>query len=186
MSNQLMIDGIIQIKNIFNDNISKLVKEFADEKANRKMETIGRKDFLSQRNVWGYHLLRHTPTDIWMYNLIRKEITRLYLYYKAKFPQTNNISIQQIDILKYTKGGFYKAHTDVGSVIPRQVSIIINLNDNFEGGEVFFWDQKQKNIIKEIKPFKNSVTFFPSNFLYPHSVEPVKKGVRYSIVSWLN
>ena len=158
MSNQLMIDGIIQIKNIFNDNISKLVKEFADEKANR----------------------------IWMYNLIRKEITRLYLYYKAKFPQTNNISIQQIDILKYTKGGFYKAHTDVGSVIPRQVSIIINLNDNFEGGEVFFWDQKQKNIIKEIKPFKNSVTFFPSNFLYPHSVEPVKKGVRYSIVSWLN
>ena len=62
---------------------------------------------------------------------------------------------------------------------------IINLNDDFEGGELNFYDQKQ-NVIEKVKPFKNSITFFPSTYLYPHSVEPVKKGVRYSIVSWLN
>jgi predicted 2-oxoglutarate/Fe(II)-dependent dioxygenase YbiX len=28
------------------------------------------------------------------------------------------------------------------------------------------------------------VIIFPSNFLYPHSVSPVKSGIRYSFVSW--
>jgi predicted 2-oxoglutarate/Fe(II)-dependent dioxygenase YbiX len=25
---------------------------------------------------------------------------------------------------------------------------------------------------------------WPSNFLYPHKVNPVKKGIRYSMVCW--
>jgi len=37
----------------------------------------------------------------------------------------------------------------------------------------------------EIKLPTGSVLVFPSNFLYPHKVCPVKKGVRYSYVSWV-
>ena len=185
MSDILLTDGIVKIKNMFDPNVSKLIQKYTDKKAKEQMETVGRKDFLSQRNVLGYHLGRSTPSDIWIYNLIRNEITRLYLYYKAKFPLSTNIQINQIDLLKYKKGGFYKHHTDDSSTTPRKVSIIINLNDGFEGGELNFYDQKQ-NVIEQVKPFKNSITFFPSTYLYPHSVEPVKKGVRYSIVSWLN
>jgi predicted 2-oxoglutarate/Fe(II)-dependent dioxygenase YbiX len=29
-----------------------------------------------------------------------------------------------------------------------------------------------------------SVIVFPSVFLYPHRVEPVVEGIRYSLVSW--
>ena len=30
----------------------------------------------------------------------------------------------------------------------------------------------------------NSVHVYPSNFLYPHEVNPVTKGERYSIIVW--
>ena len=30
-----------------------------------------------------------------------------------------------------------------------------------------------------------AVLIFPSNFMYPHKVEPVTKGTRYSYVSWV-
>jgi predicted 2-oxoglutarate/Fe(II)-dependent dioxygenase YbiX len=52
------------------------------------------------------------------------------------------------------------------------------LNDGYEGGEfIMFGDE-------EIKFKEGSAVVFPSCFLYPHTVKPVTKGVRYSCVSW--
>lgn len=52
------------------------------------------------------------------------------------------------------------------------------LNDDYEGGEFVMFDDD----VIEIK--KGSIIVFPSNFLYPHKIEPVTKGIRYSYVSW--
>jgi predicted 2-oxoglutarate/Fe(II)-dependent dioxygenase YbiX len=92
--------------------------------------------------------------------------------------------INQIDLLKYSVGGKYEVHTDHFSSTVRNVSIIINLNDDYEGGDLVFTNQ-QKVEVKKIKLEKGSIVFFPSNFMYPHSIKPITKGVRYSIVSWL-
>lgn len=51
-------------------------------------------------------------------------------------------------------------------------------NDNYTGGELIMFRDQQV-----ILP-PGSVIVFPSNFLFPHEVRPVKKGVRYSCVSW--
>ena len=61
----------------------------------------------------------------------------------------------------------------------------MNLNDDYEGGDLIFGDQKLKEI-KRIKLKAGSVIFFPSNFMYPHGIEPITKGKRYSVVAWLN
>jgi predicted 2-oxoglutarate/Fe(II)-dependent dioxygenase YbiX len=53
------------------------------------------------------------------------------------------------------------------------------LNDNYEGGELKFWEDTY------IKPKAGEIIMFPSNFLYPHKVMPVTKGTRYSFVVWL-
>ena len=58
------------------------------------------------------------------------------------------------------------------------LSIVGGLNDDYEGGEFVMWDT-----VIEIP--KGSVLMFPSVFLYPHKVEPVTKGTRYSYVSWV-
>jgi hypothetical protein len=53
-----------------------------------------------------------------------------------------------------------------------------SLNDDYEGGElVFFQDQ-----VVSLKA--GEILVFPSCFLFPHRVEPVTKGIRYSFVSW--
>ena len=59
------------------------------------------------------------------------------------------------------------------------LSVVGLLNDNYEGGDfVMFEDYK-------VSLKKGDVLVFPSNFLYPHKVTPVKKGTRYSFVSWV-
>ena len=95
-----------------------------------------------------------------------------------------SIKINQIDLLKYSPGGKYDVHTDNFTVTPRSLSIIINLNDTYKGGDLVFTDQKEKEI-KRLKLSKGSIVFFPSNFLYPHMIEPITEGTRYSIVAWL-
>ena len=59
------------------------------------------------------------------------------------------------------------------------LSIVGVLNDNYEGGEFIMFDNY------EIKFKAGDLIIFPSIFLYPHLVKPIKKGVRYSFVSWV-
>ena len=96
----------------------------------------------------------------------------------------SSAQINQIDLLKYAPGGKYEIHTDHYTSTPRHLSIIINLNNTYEGGDLIFTDQQKKEI-KRLKLDKGSVVFFPSNFMYPHSIRPITKGTRYSIVAWL-
>jgi hypothetical protein len=58
------------------------------------------------------------------------------------------------------------------------LSIVCVLNDDYEGGEFIMFDDY------EIKFKAGDLIIFPSIFLYPHLVKPVKKGIRYSFVSW--
>ena len=59
------------------------------------------------------------------------------------------------------------------------LSVLGVLNDDYKGGEFIMFDDT------EIKFDKGDVLVFPSLFLYPHKVEPVKSGTRYSYVSWV-
>ena len=92
--------------------------------------------------------------------------------------------INQIDLLEYTPGGNIILHILDNYLNTRHLSIIMNLNDNYEGGDLIFTDQKEKEI-KRLKLGKGSIVFFPSNFMYPHGIQPITKGTRYSIVAWL-
>ena len=58
------------------------------------------------------------------------------------------------------------------------LSFILNLNDNYEGADLFFWEN-------HVVPLgKGDIIMFPSLFLFPHGVTEAKSGKRYSAVSW--
>jgi len=58
------------------------------------------------------------------------------------------------------------------------LTLLGHLNDDYEGGEfVFFEDYK-------IELKEGDILVFPSVFMYPHRVDPVTKGTRYTFVSW--
>jgi Rps23 Pro-64 3,4-dihydroxylase Tpa1-like proline 4-hydroxylase len=94
-----------------------------------------------------------------------------------------SIEIVTLQILKYNVGGHYKIHTDMCSEFPRTLSFIYLVNENYEGGDLIFFSPINKKQIK-IERKKNTLIVWPSNFLYPHGVTPVTKGVRYSVVAW--
>jgi len=177
------LESIVELKNIVSPNFINKTIPLIDKKAKKKLAVRSGID-TSVRNVKGYHLNFETPTNLFYWNFIKKEIQRLYVFYKAKFPKMSSEKIDQIDLLKYKPGGKYEIHTDHYTNVPRHLSIIINLNDEYEGGNLVFTDQQDKEI-KRLKLGKGSIVFFPSNFMYPHSIEPITKGTRYSIVAWL-
>lgn len=82
-------------------------------------------------------------------------------------------------LLKYIDGGEYHIHHDHSPANERVLSLVACLGDEFEGGELEF-----NNFNLTIKLEKNSLVLFPSNFPYTHIAHPVKKGVKYSLVTW--
>lgn len=95
-------------------------------------------------------------------------------------------------MLSYGIGGHYKPHVDAESLwktpegeliwkksIDRDLSIVMFLNDDFEGGDFVFPELRVR-----VRPEPGMMVCFPSNHHYRHGVEPVTKGIRYSIVCW--
>jgi|TARA_B110000977_G_C10988743_1_gene459041 hypothetical protein len=86
---------------------------------------------------------------------------------------------------RYNTGTLMRPHFDhIHSLFDGQqkgipvLSLIGVLNDDYTGGELtFFKDYK-------LKTRAGDIIIFPSNFLYPHGVQEVKEGSRYSLVSW--
>ena len=115
---------------------------------------------------------------------VRHVISNLFHKYNKEF-STEATLISSVEILKYEKGGFYTIHSDHCASIPRTLSVIIFLNNDYEGGELNFHDPITEEIYQTIKPSPGRCVIWPSNFMYPHSVSPVTKGTRYAIVSWL-
>jgi len=92
-------------------------------------------------------------------------------------------TILNIEILKYENTGFYTWHVDHGFEIPRTMSCILLLNNDYEGGNLCFRNPDGSGEWEvEVKP--NRMIIWPSTFLYPHTVKPVTKGKRYSVVAW--
>mgnify|MGYP003666259344 FL=1 len=132
-----------------------------------------------------------------LHNINEKNITNVFWanYLCFKFNKclkeySNNIassflecSILEMQVLKYEKNGMYNFHVDHGPAVPRTISLIYFLNDDYEGGELCFkFPGNSQELIVEKKA--NRIIVWPSNFLYPHAVKPVTKGTRYSVVSW--
>jgi len=58
------------------------------------------------------------------------------------------------------------------------LTFIFNFNDNYEGADLFFWEDTI------VKLGKGDIIMFPSNWLFPHGVTEATKGVRYSGSVW--
>ena len=178
------LEAIVEIKNVVSNEFIDKIIPLINKKAKKNLTVMGGLD-KDIRNVKGFSLnYKKSKIEDFYWNYIKQEIERLYIFYKAKFPKMLSSKINQIDLLKYLPGGKYEIHTDHYTTTARHLSIIMNLNDDYKGGDLIFTDQKEKEI-KRLKLGKGSIVFFPSNFMYPHSIQPITKGTRYSIVAWL-
>jgi len=108
-----------------------------------------------------------------------KTMPKIYANYENYLPKEVDLYNKYSGywLCKYPVGGRLSNHADLDGD-SGSVTISYTINDDYEGGELRFWDNY------ELKNYSNSVHIYPSNFLYPHKVTPVTKGDRYSIVCW--
>lgn len=89
------------------------------------------------------------------------------------------------ELLRYGIGGKFDEHVDVIPGHPqwgyRRVSVLIYLNEDYEGGELHFPRQSIT-----FKPSAGSIVLFPSDFTYPHISAPVVSGTKYAAVTWFS
>jgi len=177
-------DGVFKV-----ERVAGLVKYISNKVNFKDAELIGddnKPDIINKniRNTQTYSFNVKSLTSVHWGQYLRHIIVKIFKMYNMDHP-TQAEKVQAIEVLKYEKGGFYKMHSDHHGKMPRTLSVIIFLNNDYEGGELNFHDPVTNEIYQTIKPFPGRCIMWPSNFMYPHSVSPVTKGTRYAIVSWL-
>jgi len=108
-------------------------------------------------------------------------------YEKENVPKFARKMISRVSNIRfnfYNKKSTMREHIDnIQSIFDGKekgipmLSIVGLLNDDYKGGEFLMQDK--------LIPLKaGDILIFPSSFLYPHTVQHVKKGVRHSFVCW--
>jgi hypothetical protein len=88
---------------------------------------------------------------------------------------------EAFNFIKYGPGQHFMEHHDHGYSYNCTVSLVAYVNDDYEGGELYF---RLQNL--NIKPKAGDLYIFPSNYMYPHQAKPVTSGTKYSIVTMLD
>lgn len=107
--------------------------------------------------------------------------------YKFDIKNTEQIAYQfsTVRFNRYSEGQIMRQHHDhIYSIFDGArkgipiISIILNFNDEYEGGQLYFWHDY------ELSLGKGDIVMFPSLFMYPHGVREPTKGERFSGVCW--
>ena len=88
-------------------------------------------------------------------------------------------SYEAFNFVKYDgPGTHFKIHADHGPTYVCTISVLVYLNEEFEGGETYF---PRMDGLK-IKPKTGDIAVFPSTYIYEHASEDMISGVKYAVV----
>ena len=97
----------------------------------------------------------------------------------ANYWGINVIYYEAFNFVKYNgPGQQFKIHADHGPAYNTTVSVVVYLNDNYEGGELYF--PRLDNLV--YKPKIGDIAIFPSNYIYEHASRDMIDGIKYSVV----
>jgi hypothetical protein len=109
-------------------------------------------------------------------------INSMFQYYPVPAGYSTTCHRESIQVLEYSSNQEYKFHHDVSNdpnskEYHRIISIVLYLNDEFDGGGTEFPHQTYK-------PSPGYGLFFPSNWCFPHSGQKVLSGKKRVAVTW--
>ena len=177
------------------ESLSKFIKwintiEFQDATVigfdqNQKSIAVLNKEKRSVKEHGLFFTSKSMPNFNWFNYLTETFEKKIGQYYKNFKHAPHVRNIQSMSILKYEKNDHYVWHTEDSVAARRTLSLIFLLNNDYEGGELLFGDTITEEEVYRVAVKPNRLIVWPSSFIFPHKVLPVKKGVRYSVVSWL-
>jgi hypothetical protein len=109
-------------------------------------------------------------------------INSMFQYYPVPGGYSTTCYREAIQVLEYSPNQEYKFHHDSSNdpnskEYHRKISIVLYLNDSFDGGGTEFSH-------KTYKPSPGYGLIFPSNWCFPHSGQKVLSGKKRVAVTW--
>jgi PKHD-type hydroxylase len=182
------------------EELDKVCKYFTEQGVERGT-TVGKKDPITGEVIQEPNE-KVRISDVKFYNYDQTNENTLWIFQRINYvvdalnEQFFNYELNGYDSFQYTEyqafeGGKYDFHMDtiMGKNKPanmpetRKLSVTLVLNDDFEGGE-FYMNNGQEKDAELIPTGKGRLILFPSFLI--HRVAPVTKGVRKSLVVWVN
>lgn len=110
------------------------------------------------------------------------KLCKQYQFYPVIGGVKSKSSREQIQILRYSPGEKYDYHSDTHDYQDRKqffrsFSVVVYLNDDFEGGGTDF-------VHRHYKPKAGQALIFPSSWVFTHSGAEVVSGTKYVAVTW--
>lgn len=87
------------------------------------------------------------------------------------------IDLTKTHIARFGEG--YGMHEHFDSSRPNDIATLIYLNNDYEGGEIYF-----PELDISIKPKAGDLVCFPDTPDFIHGVRPISKGIRYTTPRW--
>lgn len=155
-----------------------------------KDQKWGKHHWGDEKNMYSYPTKELDVLDIGLeleeiLNPFVSQSVKSYNNFIGKERASNLSCFSPVRFNRYQKNQIMRKHIDhIKSLFEGDVrgipvlSIIINFNDDYEGGDLVFWNDHKVHL------GEGDVVVFPSLFLFPHRVEEVTKNVRYSGVAW--
>jgi len=170
------------IKKGVSDNFcDNLIKEYSKDETEKEQPFIGEgRDLEKNINLDIRNVLRVIlPQN----QGIGATLTSCGLNLNHQFWQYNITHSNQTEFLMYDVNGKYEAHVDTFHQLSnetRKLTCLAILNDDFEGGKFYIMNSHEKIYPPQEK---GDIIVFPSFMV--HGVEPVTKGKRFTVVTWL-
>lgn len=163
-------------KGISDSFCNNLIKEYSKDEVEKEQPFIGNGQI--NRSIRDVKRLM-----LPMNQGIGATLTSCGLNLNHQFWQYNITHSNQTEFLMYDVNGKYEAHVDTFHQLgneTRKITALAILNDDFEGGKFFIQNGHEKIYPPQEK---GDIIVFPSFML--HGVEPVTKGKRFTVVTWL-
>jgi predicted 2-oxoglutarate/Fe(II)-dependent dioxygenase YbiX len=158
-----------------------LIKEYSKPENEKEQPFIGEGNDLKKNINLNIRNVLRLPLP--MNQGIGATLTSCALNINHQFWKFNITHSNQTEFLMYDVNGKYEAHVDTVHTYSnetRKLTAIAILNDDFEGGKFYIMNSHEKIYPPQEK---GDIIIFPSFMV--HGVEPVTKGVRYTVVTWM-
>jgi hypothetical protein len=119
--------------------------------------------------------LPHYMSCLSIYNRINDSINKVSSDYASMHDNLDIGFLTPLSISKYFVGKSMGPHVDSHDDDPfKTISVVLYLNDDYEGGEINFPEQGI-----QVKPKAGSIVVFPSKKPYFHESKPIISGTKY-------
>ena len=125
---------------------------------------------------WSEKLYK-TDDLVFTLEILNKIKNKIIEIYKINVKNSHDIPF----VTRWSSGDSMSMHVDDLGTPQNHISAVIYLNENYDGGEIFFPTHNLK-----IKPGTGDLVVFPGNLNYPHQVEKIINGDRYTLPSWFS